>query len=321
MKVHFAMLLASISFVSVAANTGAPISEPALAGRTDILHFEDWERAGWENDWMCENWEYPCALHTNVSLSTMQKVGGSKSLKIKQADGTHNGTSNIRIYLGNNNDPAYGDLNGLEEAYLRYYIWIDPDARVDNPSCPDCLDGKLPGFARRGPGTTRVGCMGLDFDNSGELCWSARGYFGSSRETPVVDWTYRNYVYALVGGVMKTVWIGYYTPNGDKELPRGEWVCVETRIKMNTPNVANGIIEGWINEVPAEYEDNLLWRTIKANNIAEVWFGTYTGGSAVNGSDWGIYFDNFVVARNRIGCLNGTREGEPIASPQSLRAR
>lgn len=166
--------------------------------------------------------------------------------------------------------------------------------------------------------------MGGNYDFTGEKCWSARGYFGSRHNgaDPQNQWDFRNYVYSLNNlpdtNTMR-YWIGHYQPNGSRNLNRGEWVCIEQRIKMNTPGVRDGILEGWINDVPAEFENDLFFRTIKANNIAEVWFGVYTGGKAVNDGAWNLYFDNVVVARNRIGCYDSAASGGVVPAPTNIR--
>ena len=43
-------------------------------------------------------------------------------------------------------------------------------------------------------------------------------------------------------------------------LPSGRWVCVETRVTLNTPGVANGIVQSWVDGTPQINRTNLLLR-------------------------------------------------------------
>jgi hypothetical protein len=43
-------------------------------------------------------------------------------------------------------------------------------------------------------------------------------------------------------------------------IPLSEWACLEYRVSMNTPGVANGVITAWINDVEVVNRSDLLLR-------------------------------------------------------------
>lgn len=87
-------------------------------------------------------------------------------------------------------------------------------------------------------------------------------------------------------------------------IPQNTWACLEYRVSMNTPGVANGIITAWINEVQVANSQTLLLRRATddglgngpGSNIAFV--QTYRQhGVGV------IYYDDYAASRDtRIGC-------------------
>jgi hypothetical protein len=288
---------------SVLAATGSAINEPALAARSDIIHFEGfestnwWQGTGWEGDLArsAGGWEYP-NVTTNLSLvNSSAPVPGDKALAIEVDYGQHVGSVNPRVSLN-----SYD----LDEAYIRYYVLLPTEMvyRDPNPAAPEYKDGgKLPGLARRGRGESQECCMGQDYTipADGAIGWSARGYHWGHPDYPNRRY-FSNYVYHLddtgdPGSQLQAS--GTYN--------EGQWYCWEQRVKMNTPNQNDGILENWIDGVKVASRTNYKWRTVAANNIGEVWFGVYIGGANVASSTYNILFDNFVIARNRVGCYEG----------------
>ena len=315
-----AVLLALLFTESLLAATGAPISEPALVGRPDIIHFEDWEQEDW---WKASGWNGPKPRaeggweHPGVTTNLGRVLGATVGaptpgyvLTINTERGSHVGSVNPRVSL---------DAYNLDEAYVRYYfmlnsnmVYFDPD-----PSSPEYKDGgKLPGLARRGPGDTIKCCMAQDYSlpEDGAVGWSARFYHWGNRDYPNRRYL-SNYVYHLDD----TSDPGSQWPlNG--YFAEGVWYCMEQRVKMNTPNQNDGIFENWIDGEKKHSTTTLRFRSVQANNIGELWFGVYVGGANVASySGPYVYFDNLVIAKERIGCLSPTQP-TPIPPPQTFRA-
>jgi hypothetical protein len=89
-------------------------------------------------------------------------------------------------------------------------------------------------------------------------------------------------------------------------IPQGQWTCVEWRFKMNTPDVADGIRELWVNGVQRQNQTNMLIRRtaivingVTVNTSASVFNKTRLYRQHGNGA---IYLDDYAVGDTRIGC-------------------
>jgi len=85
----------------------------------------------------------------------------------------------------------------------------------------------------------------------------------------------------------------------------GRWYCVEARVRLNDPGLANGIQEFWIDgalEARAEQLDFVRSYTDYALNA--IFFENYDNDGSAQEQE--RYFDNVVVATTRIGCLPPT---------------
>jgi hypothetical protein len=80
----------------------------------------------------------------------------------------------------------------------------------------------------------------------------------------------------------------------------GWWVCVEARVKLNTPGKSDGENQLWIDGKLEAERLNLDWRgSYSAYGINAVFLEAYwNSGSPVDQSRW---YDNFVVSTSRIG--------------------
>ena len=143
--------------------------------------------------------------------------------------------------------------------------------------------------------------------------------FGSATSYPNFWWE------MLFGGRNLSLAVTSVTPTSFNiyggAIPANQWVCLEGRITMNTPGVANGIVQSWVNGVQQINRTNLLLRNAvltdgngpnsKMNRVQ-----LYTQhGLGV------IYYDDLKVSRDaRIGCT-GSQASDiqaPLA-PSNLR--
>jgi len=92
---------------------------------------------------------------------------------------------------------------------------------------------------------------------------------------------------------------------GQKSFQPGQWHRVEQRIKMNTPGVANGVVEAWFDGVKALSRTNVRFRASGGSFVIDgLYFSTFFGG---NTSAWAptrsetIDFDDFIIATVPIG--------------------
>lgn len=310
-----AIVLALLSPGTLGA-TGSAINEPALVGRSDIIHFESfeasdwWKQTGWEGDKPRSEggWEHPNVTTNLFQMTSTAPVPGTKSLGIEMDYGSHAGSVNPRVSL---------DAYNLDEAYIRYYIRMPTEMSYSDPNPAAPLyrdDGKLPGLARRGPGNTQQCCMGQDYVLPGDCAvgWSARMYWWG-HPTNAAWLKFSNYTYNCndLGTPGEQ-----YTPSAT--FQEGQWYCLEQRVKMNTPGQSDGILENWVDGVKIGSWNTLKFRSVEANNIGEVWFGVYVGGANVASATYRVQFDNFVVARNRVGCYEADSGGVTLPAPTNI---
>lgn len=78
-----------------------------------------------------------------------------------------------------------------------------------------------------------------------------------------------------------------------------KWYCVETHIKENTPNVANGLIEFWVNGSQVLYAPNQMFMQTGINATDE----KLTLSTLYVQLGYGyLYWDDIAVGNTKIGC-------------------
>ncbi len=179
-----------------------------------------------------------------------------------------------------------------DELYFRYYLRI-PDGFVNHGR------GKLPGPAGLYTGSARNNLKPTDAAPG----WSARMFFSPTYSDRDADHTQLGfYVYHR----------NQADNNGDLVLwdpqpgvlRHGAWYCVEGHVAMNTPGQANGVLEGWVDENLAFYQDDFKFRGSGDANIdiKSFWFDVYYGGTSTAPTGYSFDFDSLVLSSERIGC-------------------
>ena len=98
------------------------------------------------------------------------------------------------------------------------------------------------------------------------------------------------------------------------KLVDNRWYCIETHEIMNTPGVADGVSEAWVDGVKVAMKTNVMWRQ---------------AGSTLQWSEFSIFrqigigniwWDRFAAGDTRIGCLGATSASDTTrpAQPQGL---
>ncbi len=110
----------------------------------------------------------------------------------------------------------------------------------------------------------------------------------------------------------------FYPNVGDGNLPRGQFVCIETRIKHNTVGQADGLVEAYKNGVRFMYYTGLEIRKVSQGTQ-----GTHFVSNRMYRQDGGgsINYDRVAMGNTRIGCLGSTPAGDstPPAPPVGVR--
>ncbi|MDI7267891.1 MAG: hypothetical protein QME96_07845, partial [Myxococcota bacterium] len=266
---------------------GSPDLEPGLAGRDDIVLFEDFELPGWESHWTSVSYT---DNHDAVAEAAFQ---GARGLVFRVPAGQHYGGA---LDFGF----AAAGLAEPEEIYFRYYVRFDPSWEL---AARDGEIGKLPGFG----GTYGVAGWG-GRRSDGSNGWSARMMNWDTGTGNAVGF----YTYHADMGTWGTHM--RWAP----DLERERWYCIEAYARMNTiaggTGNRDGGLRGWIDGAPAFERTDLRFRDVDRLRIEKIWFNIYVGGSWTADHDMQIHFDNVVVARNRIGCWTpGGADGDADA--------
>jgi hypothetical protein len=90
-----------------------------------------------------------------------------------------------------------------------------------------------------------------------------------------------------------------YCGSGVPGLLNDRWYLFEQHVKMNTPGVADGVIEAWIDGVQRYSKTNVIFRNVGHNNIGvrQFWLDIYEGGTGLAmKEDMAVYFDQMVIA-------------------------
>jgi len=233
------------------------------------------------------------SYRNRVALTT---AGYNKTgLRVSVPRGSHYG-ADFHLHL---EDTA---VEAPDRLYFRYYLKFDADW-VSRSS------GKLPGFSGV-YGSSGKGGYQSSPTNPG---WSARLMFSPNHgDDPRVRIGY--YVYHL----------GQETRYGDNvgwneagRLQPGEWYCLEGQVSMNTPGLADGSLQAWVDGTPALDFSGLEFRRPDEPSITieSFWFNVYYGGKPVPDRSLGLTIDEVVVDTHRVGCGAGrgatsTAEGD-----------
>ena len=112
-------------------------------------------------------------------------------------------------------------------------------------------------------------------------------------------------------------------------FPSGRWACLETRVTLNTPGMADGIVQAWVDGVQRIDRTDLMMR-----NATEVLINGTLPNANYNGpssrmqytrmyrqhGNGVIYFDELAVGNTRIGCLGAQTDATPPAPPSNFAA-
>lgn len=97
-------------------------------------------------------------------------------------------------------------------------------------------------------------------------------------------------------------WDDVFAPDTPYTMPLGEWLCVEMRLKANTPNTADGVMAYWVNDKLVQSVDNMMWRSsdeVLLNRV-QLKHELYPFDAEEHSNR--CWFDDVVVSTQRIGC-------------------
>ena len=96
-------------------------------------------------------------------------------------------------------------------------------------------------------------------------------------------------------------WGNIFRPDEPVILPRGEWVCLELMMELNTPGEADGRMAFWVDGVLALEQTGMHWRDTPALQLNKAWLMHYIAGGDADQSNQ-VVFDDMIVSTEYIGC-------------------
>jgi hypothetical protein len=114
-------------------------------------------------------------------------------------------------------------------------------------------------------------------------------------------------------------WGNIFNPSSPVILPRGEWVCLEMMMQLNTVGNSDGEMAFWINDSLALHVKGMRWRNVPELQLNQVQLQHYIeSGDATQSNQ--VWFDDLVVSTKKIGSKT-TKAGLhfPTHEKQNLR--
>ena len=262
--------------------TSAPVSEPGLKGRSDIVFFEDFEAPDWKTHWNLE-----LSQDAQVTDDARFVYQGRRAFAVRSTASKHFTTGKLYLF--------YPD--GFDRLHLRCYIYL-PETFVWGQGRYCHLKLFSLGGRRTGDpwGSTGAGQRPMGTDK-----------FSCTIAAKPKDGTLEFY---------------YYHPDqrggyGDHQvcsegLQRGRWQCVETMLKVNAVGQHDGEVACWLDGREVGRVRGVRFRDIEDLRLRRVSITNYWGGAGdenTAAADQMHYIDNVVVATDYIGPAQGHDEG------------
>jgi hypothetical protein len=111
---------------------------------------------------------------------------------------------------------------------------------------------------------------------------------------------------------------------GSEAIPRGQWICMESMVKANTPGAADGEQAFWVDGKLVGHFKGIRWRSTDLLKLNSFWLQyDVDDNSAKHNNDpspaerqYEVWFDDVVLATDYIGPVSGTpKSGKKIAAP------
>jgi len=233
----------------------------------------------WNQSW------FDADIGARNRISTISDGIDGDAIKVSIPAGSHFGSAMHWEFEENG-------ISEPEELYFRYYLRV-PDGAEHRDR------GKLPGPAGLYSGSARNNIKPTDASPG----WSARMFFSPTYDSRDPDHTQLGfYVYHRDQASDNGDLVLWDTQTGT--LRNDAWYCIEGHIDMNTPGVANGLLEGWVDEQLAFYQDDFKFRGSSDTgiDIKSFWFDVYYGGTSPAPTSYSFDFDSLVLSSERIGC-------------------
>jgi hypothetical protein len=238
------------------------------------------------------------AVAGRVSVSG-KEMPGKNVLRLACYHGSPN-SAGLRKHLGSYRSPQDAQGPGHEEVYVRYY------QKFDDSYTPERNHGANLG----GRDLTRPDSWWVGRANTRDV--AEHGYFYSGLQ-PYHDALVKQMYWGFYSYHMDkpTQWGDDYRPQPGEKKPIavGRWYCLERRMKLNSvsPLKADGLEELWVDGELVLRREGLRFRRVPELRITAFELEVYYHGLPDKYTEQNplkVYFDNVVIATERIGCLS-----------------
>lgn len=269
---------------------------PPLLAQGGPLECTNWQQQHPEWIW-CDDFETDSALEQNYfevdrqggrfGVVNSTAFGGTSSLRGSYQTGVQD-AGNIKLSFGKTPvAPTRFTSENFNDVYWRVYMktssnWVGNPIKLSRATI----------FVASNWSQAAIGHVWEDSENGVSLGLDpASGVSGST----VVTTKYNDFDHLT--------WLGKRNATVPVFGPtyRDKWVCIEARMKLNTPGSSDGEMSLWIDEKLDAQSSNLNFRgSYTTYGINALMLENYVNAGAPQNQQ--RYFDNFVVSRSRIGC-------------------
>ncbi len=308
-------VLAAFAFLPSVAHaalgeSATPTAEARLAADPDTLWMATFETPDWKRHWGADQDAFP--EKTRVHQPAVADEGNVLDVTLggPRRDPDKYGMA-IRA-----NFSRMG-IGTLDEAYLRYRIYIPADFDFSD-------GGKLPGLSGLEPGTAPT-----DVSAGGEFnaeSWSGRLYFMG--DGGLTSYLYVKHAAGQTISNSSGRYVGisaraftapkrnqYKTGGTTFRFRTGTWSTIEIRYRMNTPGANDGIYQTWVDGRLVSDLDDVQYRQAGHSGLGinQFFATTFYGGPEWSKRANHLLFDDVVISRSYVGL----RDDSPF-TPQAV---
>ena len=100
---------------------------------------------------------------------------------------------------------------------------------------------------------------------------------------------------------LECCWGNHFSSEPAVVLPRGQWVCLEMMMRINTVGQSDGVMAFWVDDQLGHEQIGMHWRDVPELQLNKAWLQHYIAPGDAEQSNQ-IWFDDVVVSTQRIGC-------------------
>lgn len=181
-----------------------------------------------------------------------------------------------------------------DELYLQYRLWFAPGFDF-------AWGGKLPGLAGGQANTGGNKPDGTD-GWSARIMWNSDGIGGTVRDRRHAQLSQYVYHAGQPGRYAESLRYDDLPTGRWPVIESGRWYTVTTRVRMNTPGEADGVVQSWLDDELVLDARALRFRAVPDFAIDQLLFSTFFGGATPEWAptrDERVRFDDFLIGTTR----------------------